>query len=324
MVQSTFNLLATRLLPKVLSVEAGKRLSILVYHRVLDRVDPMRPGIPDVMGFDWQMEVITRYFQPLSMMDALARLDEGTLPPRSVCVTFDDGYADNLIHALPVLQRWNVPATVFVSSGFLDGGRMWNDSVIEAFTASDKTIFELPELGFEKVDITKPETRMQTCYEVIKRIKYIQPEQRLEKVSEICKALGSPKLPDNLMLTRDELRLLSKAGIEIGNHTVTHPVLTAIDNQSVLRELKDNTRDLQDVTQKPVKYFAYPNGIPNKDFNEEHKNIVKDLGFEGAVTTEWGVSSRSTDRWALPRFTPWDKSPQRFAMRIIMNMRSLR
>lgn len=324
MIQQAISMMTTRVLPQLLSVNKGKRLSILVYHRVLEKNDSMRPGTPDVSAFNWQMELIARYFQPLSLSDALKRLNENSLPSRAVCVTFDDGYADNLSQALPVLQRWNIPATVFVSSGFLNGGRMWNDSVIEAFSRTIKGVFHLPELGFDKVDITHTESRLRTCYDVIKRIKYLEPGLRQTQVSDICKALGNPVLPDNLMLTHEQLRELSETGVEIGNHTVTHPVLTAVDNESVLRELKTNTEDLQDITQKPVRYFAYPNGIPGQDFNEEHKNIVKKLGFEGAVTTQWGVSGESTNRWTLPRFTPWDQSPQRFAMRMILNMRSLR
>lgn len=324
MIHQALNLMTTRFLPKVLSVDSGKRLSILIYHRVLESIDYMRPGIPDVASFNWQMELISRYFQPLSLSEALARLDEGDLPPRAICVTFDDGYADNLLQALPVLQRWNVPATVYVSSGFLDGGRMWNDSVIEAFTACKKNTVYLPELGFDRIDISTPEKRLEACYNVIKKIKYLQPKPRLAQVDDICRALGNTTLSDSLMLTRQQLRVLSNAHVEIGNHTVSHPVLSAVDDDTVVKELKENTRDIQEVIHKPVRHFAYPNGIPGTDFYEHHRNIIKNLGFESAVTTEWGVSDLSTDRWALPRFTPWDQTPQRFAARLIMNMKTLR
>lgn len=324
MIQKSINLAATRLLPKLLKVDGGKRLSILIYHRVLEKVDALRPGIPDIKGFNWQMELVARYFQPMSLHDAINSLNEGTLPEKAVCVTFDDGYADNLLHALPVLQRWNIPATVFVSSGFLDGGRMWNDSVIEAFNASNKTRFDFPDLNLNNIDISDQADRLKTCYDVIKNIKYLEPELRLQRVSEICQALGNPSLPNDLMMTREQLIQLSEAGVEIGSHTVSHPVLTAIDDQSVFNELRDNTYDLQEIIQKPVRYFAYPNGIPGKDFNETHKKIVRDFGFEGALTTEWGVSDSKTDRWALPRFTPWDQTPTKFSVRMIMNMKSIR
>lgn len=324
MISRMINTMTTRYLPKILPVDSGKRLSILVYHRVLVRNDPMRPGVPDVNTFNWQMELISKYFHPLSIEDALDRLVAGELPERGICVTFDDGYADNLLHALPVLQRWNIPATVFVSSGFLDGGRMWNDSVIEAFSACNNDKVHLPEIGFDCLDISTPERRLESCHQTIKAIKYLEPNERLLKVDQICLALSNPELPNDLMLTRDQLRMLSEAGIEIGNHTVSHPVLSAVDDEIMLKELKDNSSDLESTIQKPVRFFAYPNGIPGKDFQPHHRNMVKSLGFHGAVTTEWGVSDSLTDRWALPRFTPWDQTPQRFAARLIMNMKSLR
>lgn len=324
MIREAVNYATTRLLPRLLSVDAGRRLSILVYHRVLPEVDPMRPGIPDVAGFNWQMKLIREHFHPLSLNEALERLEQGDLPRRAVCVTFDDGYADNLVHALPVLQRWNIPATVYVASGFLDGGRMWNDSVIEAFSACAHDQGSLPELGLEILDLSTPVQRRQACYEVIRRIKYLPPDQRLLQVEAICKALGQPHLPQDLMLTRQQLQQLAAAQVEIGNHTVSHPVLTAVDDATVMKELQQSSCDIEAVIQQPVRHFAYPNGIPGTDFNPRHRQLIKDLGFASAVTTHWGVAAQTTNRWELPRFTPWDQTPQRFAARLIMNMKSLR
>lgn len=324
MIYHAVNYTTTRILPHMLAVDAGRRLSILVYHRVLPHTDALRPGIPDVATFNWQMELLARHFQPLSLDEALLRLKQDNLPARAVCVTFDDGYADNLIHALPVLQRWRIPATVYVSSGFLDGGRMWNDSVIDSFSHCTQGTVSLLDLGFESLDISSVEKRRQACYDVIARIKHLPPEQRLEEVRSIWSALGSPSLADDLMLTRQQLQELSAAGVEIGNHTVSHPVLSAVDDDTVLQELQGSSQDLEAVIQKAVRHFAYPNGIPEQDFEARHRQMIKELGFVSAVTTQWGVSGAMTDRWSLPRFTPWDQTPQRFAARLIMNMKSLR
>lgn len=323
MIHHAVNYATTRLLPKILSVDPGRRLSILVYHRVLAAVDPMRPGIPDVTGFNWQMKLLREHFQPLSLTEALERLEHDALPPRAICVTFDDGYADNLLHALPVLERWDIPATVYVASGFLDGGRMWNDSLIEAFSGCQKDSVSLPDVGYEQLDLSTLPQRLQSCYDVITRVKYLQPEQRLEQVDAIWRQLGQPQLPNDLMLTREQLRDLSAGQIEIGNHTVSHPVLSAVDDAVVVKELQQSSEDLEAVIQKPVRHFAYPNGIPGKDFYDHHRKLIRTLGFASAVTTQWGVSGAMTDRWALPRFTPWDQTPQRFAARLIMNMKTL-
>ena len=107
------------------------RLSILIFHRVLESFDFMRSGEITAREFDAKMQLIARYFAPISLSDAVEHLKQGTLPKRAICVTFDDGYRDNAEVAYPILKKWNIPATFFVATGFLNGGRMWNDSVIE-------------------------------------------------------------------------------------------------------------------------------------------------------------------------------------------------
>src|SRR5690242_15121760 len=102
-------------------------LSILVYHRVVAEPDPLVPEQVCAREFDLQLTVLGRWFTVLSLREAAARLRSGTLPMRSACVTFDDGYADNATIALPILRRRGVPATFFLATGFIDGGRMWND-----------------------------------------------------------------------------------------------------------------------------------------------------------------------------------------------------
>ena len=110
----------------------GGRLSILVYHRVLPRSDAMLAGEVEAAAFDWQMALLAEYFQVLPLSEAVHRLHSGTLPARAACVTFDDGYADNHDTALPILQKWRLPATFFIATAYLDGGWMWNDAVTES------------------------------------------------------------------------------------------------------------------------------------------------------------------------------------------------
>jgi len=108
---------------------AQKKLSILIYHRVLDQADFMRPGEVDKQAFTWQMQLLARYFNVLSLNEALSGLQNDNLPPRAVTITFDDGYADNLHNALPILKQFGLSATFFIASGYLDGGRMWKTAL---------------------------------------------------------------------------------------------------------------------------------------------------------------------------------------------------
>jgi peptidoglycan/xylan/chitin deacetylase (PgdA/CDA1 family) len=107
-------------------------LLVLIYHRVLPTRDPLLPDEPDAADFSAQMDLIGRNFRVLPLREAVQRLRSGDLPARSVSITFDDGYANNCEVALPILRERGIPATVFVATGFLNGGRMFNDTVIEA------------------------------------------------------------------------------------------------------------------------------------------------------------------------------------------------
>ncbi|MGH8602917.1 MAG: polysaccharide deacetylase family protein, partial [Gammaproteobacteria bacterium] len=113
---------------------AGRRgrLTILIYHRVLSKPDAMLEGEVDIAAFDWQMDVLARNFNVLPLVEAVQRLRARSLPARAAAITFDDGYADNVENALPVLTRYGLNATFFIGTAYLNGGRMWNDTIIEA------------------------------------------------------------------------------------------------------------------------------------------------------------------------------------------------
>lgn len=307
-------------LPTVLQTRKKQRLSILTYHGVLPDHDYMRPLEPTVAVFDWHMELLARYFNPLSLSDALSRMRCGELPERAVCITFDDGYANNVEQALPVLKRWRVPATVFIATNFLNGGRMWNDSVIEALRIADAPEFDLQELGLDVYDIDGLEKRRVASEAIIREIKHWPPEKRARAVEVIESRVGD--LPRSMMMTDAQVHELSASGIEIGAHTKSHPILATLDLEQSKQEILGSKSYLETLLGKPVRYFAYPNGMPGVDYGIKQRDLVEAAGFEAAVSTHWGVASRISDLWQLPRFTPWDSTPLRFMVRLLLNYRS--
>ena len=310
-----------RILPLVYSAYRSQRLSILIYHRVLPEHDPMRPGEPTVAEFDMQMKMLRQYFHPLPLVEAVERLQAGTLPDGAACVTFDDGYADNEQYAMPVLRKYGVPATVFVSTGFLNGGRMWNDSVIEVLRNYPGEVLDLRDIDLQCYTLRSHEQRRLAVDSILRQIKHMDPQERIERVNEIQKR--GARLPDDLMLTDAQLRSLAGNGIAIGAHTVNHPILSSISPEAARSEIATSKGDLEALLQEPVDAFAYPNGRPELDYGTEHRDIVRELGFKVAVSTHWGVGTTGSDRYQLPRFTPWDRQPLRFTGRLLANYRQL-
>ena len=298
------------------------RLSILIFHRVLQSPDPLFPDEIHAKQFQRVCGWIRGWFNVLPLREASNRLADGTLPARALSITFDDGYADNHDVALPILQEHGLSATFFVSTGFMDGGRMWNDTLIEAVRAAKGDSLDLTGLGLpglESVSLSTMQERRRAVDQLIKACRYLPMAQREAATQEVARKAGG-SLPSALMMSRDQLQAMHAQGMELGGHTVTHPILARLALDEARTEVKSGKDALESILQSPVTSFAYPNGRPGEDFTQDHVDLVKELGFEAAVTTAWGVSRRSSDRHQLPRFTPWDKGRLAFGLRLAKNL----
>jgi peptidoglycan/xylan/chitin deacetylase (PgdA/CDA1 family) len=294
-------------------------LTILIYHRVLPQSDILRPGEVSAATFTRQMAFLSRHFAVLPLVAAVEALKHDHLPKRACCVTFDDGYADNLTVAQPILARYRLPATVFVATGYLDGGRMFNDTVIECISRVAGSSLDLRSLGLGLHRMVSPEDRRNAIKAVLAIARFLPPRERDELVTSMVESVHCGPLPDDLMLTSAQLRELSERGVEIGGHTAAHTVLTTLDIEAARAEIAAGKKRLEAVTGKRVRTFAYPNGRPGQDYGTEHVALIKELGFEVAVTTAYGVSNSQSDPYQLPRFAPWGKSTTMFAARMTRN-----
>jgi peptidoglycan/xylan/chitin deacetylase (PgdA/CDA1 family) len=293
------------------------RLLILIYHRVRPQPDPMFPGEVDALRFDEQMTLLSRHCHPMPLRAAVAGLADRSLPPRSVAVTFDDGYADNASVALPILQRHGIPATFFITAGYLDGGRMWNDSIIEAVRRATVHSLDLADLGLGTVELDSPRARGTVAEAIIGKVKHLEPRERQARVDSLCRR-ATCALPGDLMMTSAQVRELADAGMEIGAHTMTHPILRSITVTEARREIDESRQRLQSITGRLVDGFAYPNGRPQDDYTERDRNLVEELGFRYALATVNGSATRHSDLFELPRFTPWNRQPERWLARLLL------
>jgi len=304
------------------SSPAGKRgrLSILIFHRVLSVPDPLLPDLPDIQRFDQILAWLKDWFNVIPLGDAVARMKLGELPERTAAITFDDGYADNLVNATPVLKKHGLNATFFISTGFLDGGRMWNDTIIEAVRGAESSLINCEFLGLGQLEITTIEQKREALNHLLLAVKHLPSDQREDATRKISEC-SSSVLPNDLMLSCKQLIELRDAGMDIGAHTVSHPILSSIDDKIAHREISEGADYLRNLLGERIRVFAYPNGKFGRDYSDKHVEMVKALGFDAAVATNWGSSDSTSDLFQLPRFTPWDTARWRYGIRLLMNLR---
>lgn len=306
----------------LLGVPRSPRLNVLAYHRILPEHDALLSAEPSAEGFEHRMRWVKANFDVLPLSEAAHALRENRLPKRALSITFDDGYADNYKIALPILLRLGLPATFFVASGFLDGGCMFNDVVIEALRCAGGAELDLDDLGLGRHPLGDPAQRASAIDRILVRLKYFEPERRRRAALEVAERAGS-RVPADLMMTSEQVRSLHAAGMEIGAHTVTHPILAEIPLGRARHEMAASRARLEQIIGAPVRLFAYPNGSPRRDYHAEHAALARELGFSAAVSTAWGAARAGDDLYQIPRFTPWDRADWRFGLRLAHNaMRS--
>ena len=292
-------------------------LPILMYHRVLKEPDPLQPDVPDIRQMAEQFRALAGAFKVLRLHEAAEMLREGRLPAGAACITFDDGYRDNHDLALPLLREFRLPATVFVTTGFLNGGCMFNDTVVETVRRLPPGAIDLSEVGLGTRMITDIASRRALVIDLTRAVKYLDPQHRQDFCAELCRKAGA-KLPNDLMMDDHQVRALSDSGlVDIGGHTVTHPILAKVDPEQARREIIDNRDRITELTGRQPPCFAYPNGKPDLDYAAIHARMVQEAGYSSAVSTAVGVATDQADPYQLPRFMPRERSAAQFVARMM-------
>jgi len=310
------------------------RAVVLLYHRVAEQeADPQLLAVKPV-NFASHLEAISRDYRPISLRDLRVALRNGRVPHRSVVVTFDDGYEDNVTHAKPLLERYGVPATVFVSSGYMRRPReFWWDELQSLFLSAMKPTESLSvcvngqqstwDLADSEPDYaenlrewsvlaTHDPTPAHAAYrDLCRMLKPLPPIEREHVMESIRKQIGSgsTRVTGGTPMTHEQLRQLGESrSIEIGGHTVNHVCLSALDSGRQVDEIEDDKRQLEKATGLEIESFSYPFGQVN-DYSEESVDIVKDAGFSCACANVMGAVTSETDLYAIPRFVvrDWDE-----------------
>ena len=283
----------------------GAPLTVLLYHRVLERPDELNPGEPSAAQFDQQMSVLARMFNVLSLGKALARLSDGTLPARALSVTFDDGYRDNLQFAYPIFRRRNLPFAIYVPTDFPDGaGDLWwlalekvVDSVTELRTAIDGEV--------RIYGCATAAEKDRTFREVYWWLRSIDETEARRYVRELSAKTGVDiaGMCRELVMTWDEIRRLAADPlVTIGAHTRRHYALAKLTALEAEAEMSDSIDRLQGELGRRPEHFSYPYGCPHSAGAREFAMAAR-LGMKTAVTTRKGMlfAEHGDQSTALPR-----------------------
>lgn len=302
----TARLLCALGVPMIARWRRSNRLAILMFHGV--EREPMSPPcdwMSDTVTLRRDLEYVRRHFNVLPLAEALERLGDGTLPNRAAAVTFDDGTANLLTHAAPVLRELGVPAAVFLATGAM-GTRelLWVDWLWYAFTHTTLSEIDLRALGLGKCSLRGDAERLNTRDTVLQLLKELPDDQRLIHVDSLVAALGKDfdagENPFRLLSWEEATSLASDGLVTLYPHTVTHPILSRCDDTKVDYEISASCRAIELNTGRAPDVFAYPNGGVD-DFDERARAALRRNGIRWALSTSNGFATRDSDPLALPR-----------------------
>jgi peptidoglycan/xylan/chitin deacetylase (PgdA/CDA1 family) len=315
-----------------------KKAMILVYHRVAEAsVDPWALGVSPA-HFAQHLHILKTIANPISLQELIKARSDRELPPRPVCITFDDGYADNLYAAKPVLESFRVPGTVFVTPGYIGIPEdLWWDEltklILDPTSRQEELSLSLnsyhyayafppadgnaggPDLQSKWRAWENAPGPRQTAYLAIYAMLVKLSDSERERALEQLRRGATPDADrrQHRCLTGDELRELAAGElVEIGAHTLTHPVLADLAPDQQQHEIGGSKRRLEALTGKRISSFAYPYGKKNH-YSRQTVATVQANGFTCACSNFGGLVTRSSNRFTLPRFQPMDWDGDQFA-----------
>lgn len=282
----------------------SKKVNVLYYHRIIDLREDLNQLCVTPAKFEQQMRYLKRNYEILRFEDEWEVGDED-----GVVITFDDGYLDNLLYALPILEELEIPATIFVSTGTLEENReLWWDELEKLILDEGndlKTISIKDEKYGCKWDIDTYELKL-NCYHAIHYLmkNYINADIRnqwFKQLREQRKIDGSAR---NLYRTLDRescMELAKSKYIAIGAHTVSHPSLARLSAAEQRTEIVNSKTYLESILNRKIEVFSYPFGAKGVDYGDDTIQICKSVGIRKAASTIPGIWTAGCSDCEIPR-----------------------
>jgi peptidoglycan/xylan/chitin deacetylase (PgdA/CDA1 family) len=302
---------------------------ILLYHRVCDLVsDPQRLAVsPD--RFSRQLEVLSAQFSPMTLPALVEHARRNTVPSGAVAVTFDDGYADNLENAKPLLERWGVPATVFLATAYVGGDRefWWDDlerlllmpgrlpQMLRLRIGPATREWDLGRAARYDIETSRqfagwhverkddPTPRHRVYRELCGLLRACPTKERdavLQDLADLAHPSVGPRSTHRPLTAREVPELTRGGSTDIGAHSASHPTLSALSLEAQKAEILSSKSRVEALTGRSTTAFAYPFGMPG-DYTETTTDLVRDAGLSCACAAAPGRIGPKTDPFRLPR-----------------------
>lgn len=274
---------------------------IAMYHSVHPSPPPWLGNVVAPPVFERQIEYATRAGHVVPLDWLVRRICSGaSIQPRTICITFDDGYRDNFDHAYPILKRQSIPATVFLVTGWV-GQDPQHYRLAHLAHTSTLDALDIPGLG--PLPLTSEAARLRTIGRMRDHLRALPRQQRTHVLARILRQLeATPDGPpcERLMLTWDEVRALQRDGVVFGAHTVNHVPLIQVPEDDARKELSDSKTRLEDELNVDCGLLAYPYGA----FDRTIVRLADEAGFTAAFTTLPMPARKGADLFTLGRVDP--------------------
>ena len=281
---------------------------ILIYHRVAD--DPVDSQLLAVSpeNFEGHLQELVDKYRVVPLHQILAEALSSSISPNTVALTFDDGYADNLISALPLLEKYGLHATIFITSGMIGSDReFWWDALERIFVTSPNLPFGLKVAysgGTFDLGLTTPQERLKAMDELSAFLK----EQPHEEIAPFIDSLYNwagittkQARPSHLIVNTEQLKKLSASpSIEIGSHTITHTRLSSLSPEKQRYEIRHSREQIENIIKKPVRLLSYPFGARG-DYSSETMRILDEERYEAGIANIQDSIKLPIDLYSVPR-----------------------
>lgn len=277
------------------------KLLILTYHRILPAFmfNPLNTII-SLRTFESHIDILARKFAVISLGEAVNQMGAGQAKAKIQAVlTFDDGYKDNYETVFPLLKKKGLPAAFFVSTGYIGTNTpLWDSELIKRLSVAE---------GINKVEVSNRifnrgsgESRLSFALRIFEEMKSWDEPLIYEALDFLRRKTSGCDLKEDSCMDWAQIEEISKAGMEIGAHGITHRSLNRVPFEEAVEEIKIGKSNIESRIKKECVHFAFPFGSEN-DYNGRLIDSVRDAGFQTCLLNIHGYNHVGSDNFRLKR-----------------------